>query len=175
MSTKFSIPLIIGSGLCVFILTFLKTDLFFLIWILSVAVVVILQFLTRIQNKLEKKGEDIAKKIMRKHPKVFPTVNEQTEITPAQNFFVEACSLFLLGEYIASIIASLPFLIAAITYNSLPGHHSLEKIEVILLTLITFVWILALERFFYLVLCTPYVKIPLKWLIIPFGLLLLSN
>ena len=175
MSTKFTIPLIIGSGLCVFILTFLKTDLFFLMWILSVAGVVILQFLTRIQNKLEKKGEDVAKKIMHKYPHIFPNVNEQTEITPAQNFFLEACCFIFIGEYIALIIALLPFLIAAFTYNTLPGHQSLEKVEVILLTLITFLWILALERFFHLRLCTPYVKIPLKWVIIPFGVILLIN
>lgn len=175
MSTKFTIPLIIGSGFCVFILAFLKTDWVFPIWILSVTGVVILQFLTRIQNKLTKKGEDVSKRIMRNYPHIFPNVDEKIEITPSQNFFLEACDLIFVGEYIALIIAMTPFLIAVFTYNTLPGHQSLEKGEIILLTVITFVWLLAIERFFRLTLCTPYVKIPLKWFIIPCGVLLLIN
>jgi hypothetical protein len=177
MNNKIAIPFIIGSGLCalVCVLTRLSAENIFPAWILSLAAVAFLQYLTSLQEKGKEKVGSMVNEVMKKYPGTFPAAGQETE-KPAptrQNFFQEACDLVIIGDYIATLLALVPAIIVVLICNTSEPHSPLGNGEIVVIALLTMGWLLAVERYWQVTLCTPYVKLPLKWVIVPLAVIFL--
>ena len=73
-----------------------------------------------------------------------------------------------IGEYITTFIALIP----AILIYWLKIFPENEKWEAIAVGSISFLWVILMEKKGKVKLCTPHLPIPIKWLLIPFTLIM---
>jgi len=185
------LPIILGTIICLFyyLYEFNNTapSLINMIssWLIISIVLLILNYFTYIANKAKKAGEKTGQKISNS---IFrqasssiqkeETNNNIDELNKeSKNVIQEACNLLIIGEYVATFIAAIPLLIIIYFSNSLSHHKQLENWETILISFISFFWLILLEKRWkvriYFPLIKHILKIPLKWIVIPIGIVLL--
>jgi hypothetical protein len=92
-----------------------------------------------------------------------PDINEEKTI------LLQVLQFPFIGEYLTTLIALIPALL--IFWLKIFGEN--EKWEFIAIASITFVWLIFLEKKGKVKICIPHTPIPIKWLLIPFTIIML--
>ncbi|RYU90900.1 hypothetical protein EWM62_09690 [Mucilaginibacter terrigena] len=182
MYNLLKLPIILGT-LLTLILGYVTLDVFklektfansLMIWVVSIGIIFLLNIITIAKQKVKKHGEKFGAKLFEsKSAKNDINSIEPAEVLEKPTFFQEASELTFIGEYVATLFAAVSLLAVALIFNSSDNNKAIEKWEVILIAILTFFWLKYLESSGRVKLCTPYLPIPLKWLVFPGGIWIL--
>lgn len=98
---------------------------------------------------------------------------EETIVTEEKTLLQKTLGLPLFGEYITTAVGIMPAFIYLIIQFILFSSDSVDKnfsIHFLIMILLTYIWLIFLERKGKVIICTPIIPIPIKWLLIPLGL-----
>ncbi|MBK8845924.1 MAG: hypothetical protein IPO27_04840 [Bacteroidetes bacterium] len=101
-------------------------------------------------------------------------LEEEKYVEKEKTFLQKALGLPLIGEYITTAVGIIPafiyFIIVWIVFDS-DSSDKYMSYHIFIIVLLTYIWLIFLERKGKVKICTPIIPIPIKWLLIPLVLL----
>ncbi len=100
-------------------------------------------------------------------------VEENTNVTGEETFLQKVLGLPTIGEYITTFVGLIPAFIYFLIVYVISGDitDKAMNIHTFIILLLTYIWLIFLERKGKVKICTPIIPIPIKWLLIPLVLL----